>query len=297
VVAGRRERDPTRFKLSPRPYYQLAALYDGLLLRSRRRGDAAAIPSGLTILAYHRISRERDVLAVTPKRFRRQLELVLELGARFVALTDALDLLRSRPTEARVAVTFDDGYLDNLEVALPILEELEVPAAIFLVSAIAGGRSGFHWYRRAEPEAIRWDDARAATKHPLLEFQAHGVEHLRLTALDETAARSEIACAREELERELGTEGTVYCYAAGLFGEREVRLVREAGYRAAVTCAPGVNAEGADPFRLKRLMVSWADDERRFAAKLALGGLPESPLARWARLRRRLERRAESAGA
>ncbi len=263
------------------------AVYENLLLRGRGApSPSAPIPPGVTILGYHRVATGRDVLAVSPQRFRRQLELVLQRGATFVSLAAAVDLLDEPIAAPRVAVTFDDGYLDNLEVALPILEELSVPATIFLVTAIAAGNDDFHWYRGQQPPPIRWDDARAAARHPLLDFQAHGVEHLRLPALDDDAARAEIAGAREQIELELGTQADAFCYAAGLFGEREVALVREAGYRCAVTTASGVNAEGADPYRLKRLMVSWADDERRFAVKLAAGGLAESPLARWARARR-----------
>ncbi len=211
-----------RFTLNPWPYYRAVAIYESLLLRGRGAPEPSApIPSGLTILGYHRVAEGRDALAVSPERFRRQLELVARRGATFVSLTDALDLLDTPSTAPRVAVTFDDGYLDNLEVALPILEALNVPATIFLVTAIAAGKDDFHWYRGPQPPPIRWDDARAAAGHPLIDFQAHGVEHLRLPALGDDAARAEIEGAREQIAHELGTKADAYCYAAGLFGERE----------------------------------------------------------------------------
>jgi hypothetical protein len=108
-----------------------------------------------------------------------------------------------------------------------------------------------------------------------------------LTALDDSEAQKEIAGVRDELRRRLGIDANVFCYAASVFGEREVRLAQEAGYTGAVTAKPGVNTSGQDPFRLVRLMVGWADDSRRFAIKLAHGGLPESSLARFVRGRRK----------
>jgi peptidoglycan/xylan/chitin deacetylase (PgdA/CDA1 family) len=278
---------PERFRLNPGPYYRLVALYENLLLWTTPGPEPkASMPNGVTILAYHRVSRDRDVLAVSPDRFRRQLELVRARGGRFISLEEVITRLDEPVSSPLVSVGFDDGYLDNLLVALPILEELEVPATIFLTSGIAAGREGFHWYRGAQPAAIRWADARAVAEHPLVDFQSHGVQHLRLPVLGDDALRHEVGAAREEIEQELGKPVTVYCYPAGLFGDREVRVARETGYAAAVSASPGVNLRGADLFRLKRLMVSRADGERRFAVKLAAGGFPESRLARFMRRRR-----------
>ncbi len=279
----------TRFTLNSRAYYEAVALYEGIRLRGQRTPAASTrIPPGLTLLGYHRI-HHRDVLGVSPDRFRRQLESALERGATFVPLSTAPDVLAAPVTRAYLSVTFDDGYLDNLEVALPILEDLAVPATIFIVSGIADGREAFHWYRGNPPAAIRWEDARAIAGHPLLDFQAHGTLHRRLTALDEPGARAEIFGAKEEIERALETTVTMFCYAAGIFGSREVGLVREAGYRGAVTTSPGVNLDGDDVYRLRRLMVRPSDNDRRFAVKLIGGGLADSPLVRWARGRRRLD--------
>jgi peptidoglycan/xylan/chitin deacetylase (PgdA/CDA1 family) len=85
--------------------------------------------------------------------------------------------------------------------------------------------------------------------------------------------------AKRDLERHVPYEVTSFCYPAGLYGEREARLVREAGYRAGVTTDPGVNP-GARPLeRLRRTLVYRADGPREFAAKLA-GHLDRPPALR-----------------
>lgn len=278
-----------QFVLHSRSYYAGRALYDRARLVRRPSASSSPLSPGIRILGYHRVAKG-DALGVAPDLLRRQLESALARGAEAIPLTRALDLLEKPEAIERsyVAVTFDDGYLDNLEQGLPILEDLQVPATISLVTAIADARDGFHWYHKNQPAAIRWADARELAGNELLDFQPHGRFHRRLTALSDADARDEIAGAKEELERELGTIATTYCYAAGVFGDREVRLVREAGYRGALTTNhPGVNHPGQDLFRLDRIMVTWSDNDRTFAQKLS-GSIGESRLEHWVRQRRQI---------
>ncbi len=185
------------FATHSRPYYWARSGYERTrFLWLGRRSDSALTP-GLRILGYHRVS-SGDVFCAAPEMLRRHLEIALDRGAIPISMTRALGLLEgSEPLEQPYfVVTFDDGYLDNLEEGLPILEDLGVPATIFLVTAVAGKRDGFHWYRKNQPPAIRWSDARELVGHPLLEFQPHGSFHRRLTALQDADVRDEIIGAK-----------------------------------------------------------------------------------------------------
>jgi peptidoglycan/xylan/chitin deacetylase (PgdA/CDA1 family) len=275
------------FVLHPMAYYRVRAAYDRARLIGRPPASGTLSP-GLRILSYHRIG-SGDALCVEPEMFRRHLESAVDLGAVPISLADGIELLQRRQPIDRpyLAVTFDDGYLDNLENALPILESAGMPGTIFLVSAVADGRESFHWYRRNPPPAITWDVARANVGHPLIAFQAHGTHHKRLTALSTEDLREEMAGVKTEIERELGTTVTTFCYAAGLFGDREADMLAELGYRAATANTPGVNQPGGDLLRLKRIAVSWFDDARSLGLRLA-GSVGESRLEHWIRARRRL---------
>ncbi len=114
----------------------------------RRRSRAHAL-----ILLYHRVAYPRCdpwKLCVSPANFRAQLE-VLGRYCEFVPLTELPHrLAASRPTHRTpVAITFDDGYVDNLRHALPALEDAGAPATVFLATDWIGRAGGFWWDRLA----------------------------------------------------------------------------------------------------------------------------------------------------
>jgi glycosyltransferase involved in cell wall biosynthesis/peptidoglycan/xylan/chitin deacetylase (PgdA/CDA1 family) len=100
------------------------------------------------ILMYHRIA-DRTIdpwgLAVSPTHFEEQLG-VLARTRHPLSLVDFVDRLISGtlPSNA-VAVTFDDGYLDNLTVAKPLLAAAEIPATVFLATGYTGRSAAFWW--------------------------------------------------------------------------------------------------------------------------------------------------------
>jgi peptidoglycan/xylan/chitin deacetylase (PgdA/CDA1 family) len=94
------------------------------------------------VLAYHRVAdvaRDPFLLAVRPVHFAEQLE-VLTRMARPRHLADLVAaIVGGDRARAAVALTFDDGYVDNLKTALPLLETAEVPATMFVTSGPTGG--------------------------------------------------------------------------------------------------------------------------------------------------------------
>ena len=257
------------------------------ILRGRIHGGGW---SGVRILGYHRIADARDPLAVHPVRFRRQMELVRASGAEPVTLAAALDLLAAGPVHGRyICVTFDDAYRDNLEAAAPVLRSLEIPATIFVPTDVLDGTGSYWWYADPPP-ALTWDEVRALDAGGLVAFGSHTCAHPHLPRVDDATARAEIVRSRAVLAERLGHEVDTFCYPAGLYGERDVALVREAGYRAALTTDPGVNHGDDDPLQLKRTLVYRDDGARVFQAKL--DGLVDEPSAALRRARARRSRAA-----
>ena len=242
------------------------------LVRTRGRLDA----SGLRILFYHRISDDRDELAVTPKAFVEQMDYLAAQAYRVVDVLTAIDLLDAgEPLARTVGLSFDDGYLDVAEHALPILSERGFRATVFVAPAVTDGETAFSWYKQ-QPELLTWEDIAELDRDGTLRFEAHSLTHPELPALSAAEARREITGSKVVLESRLGRVVRAFSYPSGLFGKRDQRLAAAAGFSVAVSCEPGVNDRWTDRFALRRRQVDARDSLLDFRAKLG-GGHDTSP--------------------
>ncbi|MEJ2691386.1 MAG: polysaccharide deacetylase family protein, partial [Deltaproteobacteria bacterium] len=113
--------------------------------RSTKNGLLNYVDPPVVILIYHRVTElpsDPEMLAVSPLNFRRQMEFLKRHFCIVRFEEDWSDL--GGPA---VAVTFDDGYADNLLEALPVLEEVGVPATFFVSTGRIGTGREFWWHR------------------------------------------------------------------------------------------------------------------------------------------------------
>jgi peptidoglycan/xylan/chitin deacetylase (PgdA/CDA1 family) len=159
--------------------------------------------------------------------------------------------------------TFDDGYRDNVEVALPILEERGVLATFFLVPTLFGatfpGRSN---HRVMELGLARELVARGH------EIGAHSLTHRRLTRLSEIEARREIEASRRELEDELCVAVTSFAYPKGDHDEGVRAMVAASGFRVAATVREGLVSSEPDWLAIPRVSVRPSESMLAFRCKL-----------------------------
>jgi peptidoglycan/xylan/chitin deacetylase (PgdA/CDA1 family) len=252
-----------------------------------RREGTPTWHSGVRILCYHRIADAPGDLAVSPAAFRRHLQLLASFDAEIVPLSRVLDILGEE--QRFVCLTFDDGYRDFAEVALPALRDAGFPATLFVTTGLASGEVGMSWYRRPPP-VLGWPELERLAADDLVELGAHTRTHPALPALSVQEAREEIEEPRREIEERTGARVDAFAYPAGLYGAREVELVAGAGYAVAVTTVGGVNLPGTSPHVLRRTVVEGRDSTSLFQAKL--NGWLDEP---W-ELRRLLRRTRPRAG-
>jgi len=100
------------------------------------------------VLLYHRVAMDpvdSQLLSVTPENFEEQL-IILKKNFDIIPLGRLVKDLRSRKLkQGTLSITFDDGYLDNLTNALPILEKHKIHATIFVTSGMVGASDEFWW--------------------------------------------------------------------------------------------------------------------------------------------------------
>ena len=207
------------------------------------------------ILAYHSIDDTGSPISVSPPAFRRQMTLLRDRGYRATSMRDWLSCLESGEWDRgrSVVLTFDDGYANNHEVALPILRELGFRATVFVATDHVGGKADWATNRDlGDQPLLTWDQLREMADAGN-EVEPHTRRHGRLTELTDAELEAEVAGGKEAVERELGRECTSFCYPHGAVDDRVVDVVREHGFRGAVTTEFGFNDDETDPFRLRRI--------------------------------------------
>jgi peptidoglycan/xylan/chitin deacetylase (PgdA/CDA1 family) len=241
-----------------------------------RRPPELHAPPGIRILFYHRISDDRDELAVGRRAFRQHMDYLAAESYRVVDVLEAANLADAgEPPAKAIGLTFDDGYLDVAEEVLPVLAERGFRATVFVAPAVVDGWARFNWYE-TQPPLLGWDEIVELDREGTLRFEAHSLTHPNLTALRDTAAREEIVGSKAALEARLGRPVLAFSYPSGLFGIRERELVAAAGFRVAVSCEPGVNTRATDRLALRRRQIDARDTLLDFRAKV--GGGHDSPL-------------------
>lgn len=158
--------------------------------------------------------------------------------------------------ECGVLVTFDDGYANNVEYGMPILERYECPAVFFVTTGHLIGIGQRNWLQLFEDQLVAHqmkigkevgyelfygmseEHVRTLAEHPLTEVGAHTHRHVRLSQLDGTEAWEDIDLCNQHLERLIGAKPRVFSYPYGDYNLNTVDLVKSAGYEAAFAVKP-----------------------------------------------------------
>jgi peptidoglycan/xylan/chitin deacetylase (PgdA/CDA1 family) len=219
------------------------------------------------VLMYHSISAVRSPdphrLRVHPDRLDRHLRLLRRVGLRGVSLSELLAAEQRGATDGLVGLTFDDGYVDFLEQAVPVLERHGMTGTVYVVAGGLGAPKAWG----TEP---RWDIMGADQVRQVAaagqEVGSHTMSHVRLSGTDPATLIAEVAGSRAVLEDVLQAPVPSFCYPYGDFDAAASRAVQAAGYDHA--CVTG-DYEPGDRFTLPRSYVSPRDTAAHLLARLA----------------------------
>ncbi len=234
------------------------AIYRSLYLWTGQEGGVRAV------LLYHSVGG-RGPHSVGLEAFKSQMELLRE---RFhvVRLCDlAGTMSRERPETNLGCVTFDDGYRDNYEIALPVLDQCGIKATFFIATGSLGG--AFRTFAGGVATMTR-DQVRELAKlgH---EVGAHTVNHPKLTQVSRETASEEIGQSKAFLEQLLGTHIDSFAYPKGDCDQEVKELVQQAGFAQAVTIREGLVDGESDWLALPRIWVSARLSLKGFEARLS----------------------------
>ncbi len=233
-----------------------------------RRSAAASRTSRATwpwILMYHSVADPTDdPYGITVSRDRLDLQLRW-LRARGLTGVGVGTLLRARASgndQGLVGLTFDDGYADFVDEALPVLRRYDCTATLFVLPGRLGGSN--EWDREGPRKPLLTEGQIHTAAAAGTEIASHGLYHVDLTTLDEDVLRQETLRSREWIEQITGSAPEGFCYPYGTVDQRVIDAVREAGYAYGCGIRPG---ELAGPYALPRTHISHADRGLRLRVK------------------------------
>jgi peptidoglycan/xylan/chitin deacetylase (PgdA/CDA1 family) len=187
-------------------------------------------------------------------RFFRRYFVVVPLGE----LVDKVR--RGEDISRHLAITFDDGYLDNATVAGPELSRLGLPACFFIATGFMDSDHSAPWDQEQGIQSrwMTWDDVRSLQRAGF-ELGAHTVHHVDLARVAREEAEREISGSRTKLEAEVGKPVRLFSYPFGRMDgitEEARALVRQLGFDCCASAYGGTVSRYDDVFYLRRTPIS-----------------------------------------
>ena len=235
-----------------------------------RRSPLNSLP---WVAMYHSVGDCSDDpyrITVTPERLDAQLAWFARSGLRGVSMAE---LLAAPDRTGLIGLTFDDGYADFVENALPVLRSRGAGSTLFVLPGRLGGDNAWDPLGPRKP-LLSADGIREAAAQGV-EIGSHGLTHVDLTQADDATLAAETARSRSRLEELLDTEVTGFCYPYGTIDERAVAAVRAAGYAYACAIDPGALS---GVHALPRAHVGQNDTAARLFLKYRLHRLRRRPV-------------------
>ena len=207
------------------------------------------------VLGYHSISDEyRDGTlrwSVSPSDFGEQMALIRERGLTPLTVSRYGAMLRGEaPLPPRpVLITFDDGFADLADTALPMLRRYGLTATAYVITS----RLGVAPPPGGDP-MVDWDGLQELHAHGV-EIGSHSYTHHPLDCLRPRELRSEIVRSRSELEDRLRVPVLSFAYPYGYHSPAVRRAVWAAGYSSACGVKNALSHEEDDVFAIARVLI------------------------------------------
>ena len=215
----------------------------------------------LTVLCYHQVkSPADDCSSVTPATFRKQMQF-LKTHYTVLPLSEAVKVSLEPGVGPRiVAITFDDGYLDNATNAAPILRSLGLPACFFVTTDMVGSDQPFPHdvvQRRPNESHMSWEDVRSLAAQGF-EVGSHSCSHADFGVISLEQAKRELRESRQRLERELDIPIRAFAFP---YGHRrnmspETMAAARAEYEFCCSAYGGHNLAPVDRRNVRRVVIS-----------------------------------------
>ncbi len=223
----------------------------------------------MVVLMYHSVKSEQR------SQFERHLNEILKLGHVVSADTNSLNNLKNN-----IAVTFDDGFQNILNNALPLMQQKKIPATIFIPTGYLGKKPG--WINNPldsnANELLMTEEQLKALPNNLIAIGSHTVSHQHLKGVKRDTLIRELIDSKSKLESLLCEQITLLSLPYGSFDKKHTELYKEVGYKRIFLNIPTFPASKTDSYVIGRISVSFDDWLIEYRLKL-LGAYQWLPFA------------------
>jgi peptidoglycan/xylan/chitin deacetylase (PgdA/CDA1 family) len=213
--------------------------------RGAERVQAASV---VPVIQYHMIDLPSPGARVRggftpPKRFARQMKYLMSHGYSFFTASELIELYleRRRFPPRGLAITFDDGCLDNYTNAFPVLRELGIKATMFIVPSCIGETNAKALAAGEPPRAHVSREQILQMSRFGIEFGSHSMNHRLFHQIAARDVRDEVETAKRYLEELLQKPCKSFAYPAGYYTAEAERIIQAAGHICAFSTSYGPN--------------------------------------------------------
>lgn len=244
--------------------------------------------SRVQILMYHRVGHFPDRMPSHRAqychlpRFKSQMEILRRFNWNVISLDDAAAGLlgKNKLPPRSVVLTFDDGYVDFLELAAPVLMAHGYPATVYAVAGMLGQTNEWVIPEGLEPAPLMNAAQLREVQSMGFTVGSHTVSHPRLAQSETPRIADEITMSKKVLEDILGKRVDHFCYPYGSHDIRAVEAAAEAGYLTGTTCVRAVATPADDLLTLPRKPVSQGNSALGVLWKLLTKNTAQHPPTR-----------------
>ncbi|NOX97225.1 MAG: polysaccharide deacetylase family protein [Nitrospirae bacterium] len=224
----------------------------------------------IPVITYHHVNcHQGDKVTVTPEYFEEQMKYLSSRGYKTIFIPELISCLEQKEAlpEKAVALTFDDGYVDNRVYAYPILKKYGMKATIFVITSLTeeihtSSQPVIPRHAEVRPRDmmgkdlsdayLSWAEMREMEAGGLIDIQSHTHRHKNL-AEEGVDIEEELTISRQLIEKNLSKDCRFIAWPWGSCNQEVTALARKLGYQGGVITDRGANTFNFDPMRIKRL--------------------------------------------
>lgn len=203
--------------------------------------------------------KQRAIYTITPKGLRNFIRALRLAGMKIVSLKTILD----DPTSVDLnndrlcVLTFDDGYENLYEHAIPVLKEQQCPATFFVLGGKFSGVNDWDpvdYEGQARDKLLSLEQMQEMAKTGLIHYGSHGLNHKNMTKISDEEAKEEILTSYDILSQGLGEYFLpLFAYPYGQYTDKSIEIMQQSSYKYAFSTQWGSFTQHSERFVVPRL--------------------------------------------